>query len=664
MGSNQEVNVFVRLKDEFSKGMNGLTKSFKDNSAQFTKAGVGITAIGVAGAVAIKGWTDAANIQLKAENQLQAVLTSTKNAAGLTAEEIKNMASGLQEVTTIGDEAIITGQNMLLSFTSIGKDVFPQATETMLDMATAMNNGATPSAELLSSTAIQLGKAINDPIAGMAALGRVGVKFTDDQKDMIKTLQESGDIIGAQKIILDELSVEFGGRATAAAQTFEGQMIQMNNSMGDFKEELGMAVIPVLLVLVDALKFVAEKFLALPDPIKNFIAIGTLVVAVLGLVIGPILLLIGMLPAIAAGFTILSVSILPIVGSVLLVVAVIAVFVAALIWVWNNVDVIHALIRGAAQVMSDWVVEQWNKMNNGIKSIWDAIGSFVKNAWNSLKDFAVSVFTSISEFFMKIWNGILDFHISIWDAISAVFTGAIDMISNFITTAWEGIKTITMIVFDFIVGYFTGIWDGLNLLFNTSTDILKTVISSAWDFIKGVTKSVWDTISSGISNIWEGIKTVVSSGIEFIKGVFTGSKDAVVDGSGAIWTGIKDLALGAFDNIKEGVTGMVNWVITKLNKLISSANRVSSALSKVPGVSVGTISSIPQLADGGIVTRPTLAMIGEGGEPEAVIPLSKLGNMGGGGITVNVTGNTLLDDDAGARIGQMIVKELSFSTQF
>ncbi len=72
-------------------------------------------------------------------------------------------------------------------------------------MATAMNGGATPSAEALSAQAIQLGKALNNPIEGISALSRVGVAFTDEQKEQIKVLQESGDIMGAQGIILKEL---------------------------------------------------------------------------------------------------------------------------------------------------------------------------------------------------------------------------------------------------------------------------------------------------------------------------------------------------------------------------------------------------------------------------------------------------------------------------
>lgn len=75
---------------------------------------------------------------------------------------------------------------MLLTFTNIGGEVFPKATETLLDMATAMSGGMTPGAEALTSQAIQLGKALNDPINGITALTRVGVTFTEGQKNMIE----------------------------------------------------------------------------------------------------------------------------------------------------------------------------------------------------------------------------------------------------------------------------------------------------------------------------------------------------------------------------------------------------------------------------------------------------------------------------------------------
>jgi len=77
-------------------------------------------------------------------------------------------------------------------------------------------------------------------------LQRVGVSFTDTQKDQIKAMVEAGDTMGAQKLILAELSKEFGGSAQAAAETYDGRMAQLHNSIGDLKETIGSAFIPVL----------------------------------------------------------------------------------------------------------------------------------------------------------------------------------------------------------------------------------------------------------------------------------------------------------------------------------------------------------------------------------------------------------------------------------
>src|SRR5260221_6088269 len=114
-------------------------------------------------------------------------------------------------LTGIDDDVIRSGENMLLTFTNIKGKAFDQASTAALDMATAMNNGAKPSAEQLSKTAIMLGKALNDPITGMGALHKVGVTLDDQQKKQIKTMMAAGDTAGAQGVILKELAKEFGG---------------------------------------------------------------------------------------------------------------------------------------------------------------------------------------------------------------------------------------------------------------------------------------------------------------------------------------------------------------------------------------------------------------------------------------------------------------------
>jgi hypothetical protein len=83
--------------------------------------------------------------------------------------------------------------------------------------------------EDMSAASIQVGKALNDPIKGVTALQRVGVSFTASQKEQIATLVESGRTMDAQKIILGELTKEFGGAAEAAATPFEKLQVQLGN---------------------------------------------------------------------------------------------------------------------------------------------------------------------------------------------------------------------------------------------------------------------------------------------------------------------------------------------------------------------------------------------------------------------------------------------------
>jgi hypothetical protein len=122
---------------------------------------------------------------------------------------------------------------------------------------------------------------------------------------------------------------------------------------------------------------------------------------------------------------------------------------------------------------------------------------------------------------------------------------------------------------------------------------------------------------------------------------------------GAIKTGfeeLKDLGSAIFDGIGGAFKGVINAVIYNLerglNFAIKGLNIILDGIDKAAGpwVNFGSIPDVklPRLAQGGIVTSPTIAMIGEGREPEAVIPLSKLGSFGVGGggntITVNVNG--------------------------
>jgi phage-related minor tail protein len=100
--------------------------------------------------------------------------------------------------------------NVLFTFGNVTGKTFTKANELALDLSVAFGKD-------LSSSAVMVGKALNNPAKGLTALSRIGVSFTTQQEDQVKAMMEVGDIAGAQKIILAELSKQVSGSAKAQA---------------------------------------------------------------------------------------------------------------------------------------------------------------------------------------------------------------------------------------------------------------------------------------------------------------------------------------------------------------------------------------------------------------------------------------------------------------
>jgi hypothetical protein len=227
--------------------------------------GIALGATAALGAIFVAGIKEASDMQTSV-TQLNAVLDSTKGVAGVTADSALQIAASLQKVTRFSDDAVLSGENMLLTFTKIGKDVFPDATQTMLDMSQALGQD-------VKSSAMQLGKALNDPIEGVSALRRVGVTFSNDQERVIKQLVRTGKTAEAQKLILKELNTEFGGSAKAAGQTFAGQLDILKNKFGEIAEGIGNVFLPAITGIVSGISSGLDQLPVIFDGIRG--AIGT-----------------------------------------------------------------------------------------------------------------------------------------------------------------------------------------------------------------------------------------------------------------------------------------------------------------------------------------------------------------------------------------------------
>jgi len=164
---------------------------------------------------------------------------------------------------------------MLLTFTKIGSDVFPRASDATLDLAQKFGMD-------LSQASVMLGKALNDPIAGVSALRRIGVMLTAEQEASIKGFMAVNDIASAQAVILGELETEVGGVAQAYGTTFAGQVAIFNNRLDDMKEKIGVQLIPALIRLMDAAKPLLDWFMSLSPAQVDLVIKIAAVVAALG----------------------------------------------------------------------------------------------------------------------------------------------------------------------------------------------------------------------------------------------------------------------------------------------------------------------------------------------------------------------------------------------
>lgn len=222
-----------------------------------------------------------------------------------------------------------------------------------------------------------------------------------------------------------------------------------------------------------------------------------------------------------------------------------------------------------------------------------------------------------------------------------------DLIKKWIAAGWNFVKSVTVSVWNAVTGFLKGVWSKITGFVSAAVARVKSVISTVWNAIKSVTSSVWNAIVGFIRGAINRFMGFIR-GIGRIPGMIGGwIRDAfdrvktwfgrIVDIARGLPGKIGRALSGLWDGLVSGLKGALNGVISMINGAIGGINFLIRGFNKLPGPDIPQISPIPGLAEGGVVTKPTLAMIGEGREAEAVIPLSKLDKMlnGGRGITVN-----------------------------
>jgi hypothetical protein len=439
-----------RGQNDAETGLNKLGKSAKRlakiGAAAFAAVGAGALVMG-------KKLLDAGERAATSNARIEQITKSMGQFEGATdqvTDRLVTLAEKTAKLVGVDQNLIKEGQALLLTFKSVSADadkvggVFDRATKASIDLAAAGFGSVT-------SNAVQLGKALEDPIKGLAALGKSGVTFTAEQKELIKTLVETGRVAEAQEIILKAVETQVGGTAEATANASD----RMKVAFSQLQESLGERLLPVF-----------EKF---------------------------------------------------------------------------------------ATFFIDTLIPR------------------METLYNQAAPFVLEAFRRLSKF----------------------------------------IKETAIPAFQSLVEYVKAeILPRLQETFNILRDMAVQITEKLGPAIKNTLVGAFDSLKESMPGTIDVLNKVLK--------------------------------------VLEGIVATAAAALDALDRL--SAGRASSELGKGIGRLLNPLGNIPGFAEGGIVTRPTLAMIGEGGQSEAVIPLDKLGKMGGGNITVNVTGGLATSADIGRAV--------------
>ena len=561
------------------------------NSMQRTLGGLqsmlGMIGVGVGfGAIigGIRGTIQEAMGAEETQTRLAGAVKATGYAAGYTAEQLAGFATELQNVTTYGDENIKEAMARLLTFKKVSGETFKRTTELALDLASAGFGS-------VQGNAIQLGKALEDPIRGLGALRRSGVSFTESEKARIKQLVESNKLTEAQGLILDAVAGQVGGMARELAKTPTGRIKQLTQATGDLREEIGAKLMP-LMVRWKEMQFNITKavldFVEIASPmIGGFadqwsrlneasggwlgksivIAAGAATLAItfkmVGSVIGSYVIpiftsfagvitgtLLRAVTMILSPFRMLG-SALSIVGSVGLTAirslgAALSNTLSSAVGVGKafgslvqqgTVAAFNLLGSGAEklgaglQVAATLGVSALNKIDAAVRAIpWQAMWAGSRAAFSIIHTSAITT-----------WMAIQTGAATAWMLIRNTMDPA------YLRATWEGIKASA-----------TGAWESVKASAQGAWSVIRTTFEPAylkavWEGWRSSGESMWSRIKGGAQNTWQVIKNTFDPA--YLKATWQDMKVAAANA----WTSIKAGAASTGAHIASALKTGVNY---------------------------------------------------------------------------------------------------------
>lgn len=425
--------------------------------ATIATAGAGMSAAITApfialGAHLLQGSQDAA----AAAAQVEAALTSMGGASGKTAEQLSKTAEELRNLTGVDDDEILTKVTAnLLTFGNVAGDVFDRAQRSILDISARMGGD-------LQSATMMVGKALNDPIKGLAALRRVGIQFTEQQEEQIKAMQAVGDTAGAQAIMLGELERQFGGAAEAAgrADIWKPLKTALMDLEGAFEPIVRDVIGPLIARVAD----LARAFASASPGVQQFAVVAAAVAAAMG----PIMVA-------AGGLVTVLGALLPVIGTIgapFLAFAAAAAAVGTALFVFRDdlIPIIQSFAASVQENIGPKLMPLWDALVGAVRAVGEV---FVAILGDGSPESAAATLKTFGEIVSRVFGAAVD-----------LITGAVNVITNILRALAALLR-----------GDFSTMWNALGSavralvtgVLNAFETLFPGVIGSVQKLVEGVT---------------------------------------------------------------------------------------------------------------------------------------------------------------------------------
>lgn len=593
------------LTDFDATGINRATKKFQDLEGIGAKthhalrmaalpAAAALGAVGLAAVDAVKGAVEDAAAQDKLAGALKR--TTGANQAALAATE--------NFITKMSMERAISDDELRPALATLARGTGDLA-EAQKGLALATDIAAA-TGKPLGTVATSLAKAYSGQTSALA-------KLDPSMKALVKSGASSEEIFA-------KLTDRFGGSAADAADTAAGRMKGLGIALDETKESVGAALLPALQAVLPVLqafgKWAQEHpgvFLALAGAIVGVaVAIGVANVAMTLLALNPVAL------------------------TIMAVVAAVALAAVGFTLLWKKSETFRTIVTESWDAVKEAIGKVVDYIKGPVLAIWDTISGVINTisallrgdfsgAWDGLKQTIGGVVEWIK-------TTILALPIEIGKAAlaigTAIVTGIRDGVTGLADAVWGKITAMPGALLTLAGGW-------LNGLTNIGDHVISWIASGA----TGLASAIWNNISGFASALWD----FISDKADTLKGYGESIINWIKSGIKAVADGIADAAKAVVNT----AIGFINGAIGKINTVKDWVNNIN------PGPDIPNIPLIPKLAQGGIVMRPTLALIGEAG-PEAVVPLNSRGGMGQS-ITINVQAGLVSSPD---QIGHQIIEAI------